>query len=74
MRLAGSAAFQQAFALVLGGHFHLRAALAEGGAGPRTALARVYARRILPRHAAALAEAAEGAADLFALSPDDLAA
>ena len=73
-RLAGSAAFQQAFALVLGGHFHLRAALAEGGAGPRTALARVYARRILPRHAAALAEAAEGAADLFALSPDDLAA
>jgi alkylation response protein AidB-like acyl-CoA dehydrogenase len=73
-RLAGSAAFQQAFALVLGAHFHLRAALAAGGQGPRSALARVFARRILPRHAAALAEAAEGAADLFALSPDDLAA
>ena len=73
-RLAGSVAYQRAFALVLGAHFHLRAALAEGADGPRTALARVFVRRLLPGHAAALAEARAGADDIFALSPEDLAA
>jgi len=73
-RFAGAVAFLHAFALVLGGHFHLRAAAAEGGTGPRSALARVFVRRVLPRHAALLVEAREGAAALYALSPDDLAA
>lgn len=71
-RLAGSVAYLRAFALVLGAHFHLRAALAEGGKGPRSALARVHIRRLLPGHVAALAEAGIGAADLYALSPADL--
>ncbi|MFN3647825.1 MAG: acyl-CoA dehydrogenase [Gemmobacter sp.] len=73
-RYAGAVAFLHGFALVLGGHFHLRAALAEGGAGPRTALARVHVRRVLPRLGALLAEAREGADGLYALTPDDLAA
>jgi len=73
-RLAGSVPYLRAFALVLGAHFHLRAAMAEGGAGRRSALARVFVKRILPRHAAALAEAREGAEDLYALSSDDLVA
>lgn len=72
-RLAGSVAYLGAFALVLGGHFHLRAALAEGGKGPRTALARIYLRRLLPQHLALLAETREGAAGLYALSPEELA-
>jgi hypothetical protein len=72
-RYAGAVAFLSAFARVLGAHYHLRAAVAEGGTGPRTALARVYLRRVLPAHAALLAEAREGAGALYDLTPDDLA-
>ncbi|WP_126977753.1 acyl-CoA dehydrogenase [Frigidibacter oleivorans] len=73
-RFAGAVPYLRAFARVLGGHFHLKAALAEGAAGPRGALARVYIRRLLPQHSALLAEAAAGADDLYALSGEDLAA
>jgi acyl-CoA dehydrogenase len=73
-RFAGAVPYLRAFALVLGGHFHLRAALAEGGSGPRTALARVAVKRLLPEYFGLLAQMREGAADLFALSPEDLAA
>ncbi len=73
-RNAGAVAYLGAFALVLGAQAHLRAAMAEGGAGPRTALARVFVGRLLPAHAGLVASAQVGAADLFALSPDDLAA
>jgi hypothetical protein len=66
--------YLRGFARVLGAHYHLRAALAEGGAGPRTALAQVYVRRLLPEHAGLLAEARAGGADLYALSDEDLAA
>jgi alkylation response protein AidB-like acyl-CoA dehydrogenase len=71
-RFAGAAPYLRAFALVLGADAHLRAALATGGA--RTALARVAIRRLLPEHTALLAEAREGADQLYALSPEDLAA
>jgi hypothetical protein len=71
-RQAGAVAYQRAFARVLSGHVHLRAAL-TGEAG-RTALARVAILRLLPEHAALLAQVGEGAADLFALSDTDLAA
>jgi len=56
----------------LGGHYHLRAALAAGGGGPRTALAAFYIERMLPEHESHLTHARAGAAGLFALSPDDL--
>jgi alkylation response protein AidB-like acyl-CoA dehydrogenase len=71
-RFAGAAPYLRAFALVLGADAHLRAAQATGGA--RSALARVAIRRLLPEHTALLAEAREGADQLFALSPEDLAA
>jgi hypothetical protein len=48
--------------------------MAEGGTGPRTALARVAIRRLLPEHAGLLVQVREGAADLYALSPEDLVA
>ncbi|MEQ9258965.1 MAG: acyl-CoA dehydrogenase [Roseovarius sp.] len=73
-RFAGALPFLRAWGRVLGGHFHLSAALAEGGTGPRTALARFYIRALLPEHAACLAHATSGAADLYALSADELAA
>ncbi|WP_413717105.1 acyl-CoA dehydrogenase [Silicimonas sp. MF1-12-2] len=72
-RFAGAVPYLRAFARVLGGHYHLKAALAEGGAGPRTALARFYLRRILPEHAGLLVQVREGAEGLYDLSPDDLA-
>jgi len=71
-RHAGAVPYLRAFARVLGAHYHLKAAQAAGP-GPRQALARVYVRRLLPQFAACLQEAATGADDLFALTPDDLA-
>ena len=71
-RFAGAVPYLRAFARVLGAHYHLKAAIVEGAKGPRTALAAVYIRRLLPQHAAAIAEAKEGAAGLYALTVDDL--
>ncbi len=71
-RFAGAAAYLRAFARVLGGHYHLRAACAGGSA--QKALARVFVSRILPEHAGLIAQARAGAAALYALSDDDLAA
>jgi acyl-CoA dehydrogenase len=73
-RFAGAVPYLRAFARVLGAHFHLRAAIAEGVDGPRTALARIAIKRLLPEHAALLAQVREGAAGLYALSDEDLAA
>jgi len=72
-RFAGAVPYLRAFARVLGAHFHLRAAMAEGANGPRSVLAAAYIRRLLPQYAAALAEAREGAAGLYGLSNDELA-
>ena len=73
-RFAGAVPYLGAWARVLGAEAHLAAALAEGGTGRRTALARVFIARLLPEHAALLAQARAGAAGLYALSADDLAA
>ncbi|NND18153.1 MAG: acyl-CoA dehydrogenase [Silicimonas sp.] len=73
-RFAGAVPYLRAFARVLGGNAHLKAAIAEGGKGPRTALAQFYLKRLLPEHAALLAQVREGADGLYDLSPDDLAA
>ena len=73
-RFAGAVPFLRAFARVLGGYYHLRAAMAEGGEGPRTELARFFIKRLLPEHGALLAHAGQGAANLYALGVDDLAA
>jgi hypothetical protein len=70
-RFAGSVPYLRAFARVLGADAHLKAALADPA---RAALARLFIRRILPEHAALLAQAREGAAGLYALTPADLAA
>ncbi|WP_193140765.1 MULTISPECIES: acyl-CoA dehydrogenase [unclassified Meridianimarinicoccus] len=71
-RFAGAVAYLRAFARVLGAHYHLKAALAEGGDGPRTALARIYMGRLLPEYLGLLEEVRVGADDLYALSLEDL--
>ena len=71
-RFAGAVPYARAFARVLGGHYHLKAAVIAGTESARARLASVYIRRLLPEHQAALREAREGAAGLYALSVDDL--
>jgi len=71
-RFGGATAYLRASALVLGGHFHLKAALAEPK-GPRLALARYYATRHLPQHGALIAELRQGNDGLFDLTVEELA-
>lgn len=70
-RFAGAVAYLSAFARVLGGHYHLRAALAGGE--PHRAMARVFMARVLPRFAGDLAEAQAGLDDLAAITDEALA-
>ncbi|OWU85434.1 acyl-CoA dehydrogenase [Oceanicola sp. 22II-s10i] len=74
VRFAGAVPYLMAFARVLGGHFHLKAAMQEAEDGPRRKLARFYIDRLLPDHTGLLAQAMAGAADLYALSPEELTA
>ncbi|MBC7477156.1 MAG: acyl-CoA dehydrogenase [Pseudorhodobacter sp.] len=69
-RFAAAVAYQRAFARVLGAHYHLKAAADPG----RIDLARFAIRRLLPEHAALLAQVQEGAASLFAVTPEMLSA
>ena len=73
-RFAGSVPFLRAFARVLGAHYHIKAAIAEGGEGPRVKLARFYINRLLPEHASLLAQAMAGAEDLYAMTDAELCA
>ncbi|WP_375174460.1 acyl-CoA dehydrogenase [Pseudooceanicola sp.] len=73
-RFAGAVPYLMGFARVLGAHYHLKAAMAEGGDGPRTRLARFYISRLLPEHAGHLAHATCGAADLYAFTTEELTA
>lgn len=70
-RFAGAVPYLRAFARVLGGQAHLKAALADGG---REALARVMVRRLLPELSGLLAQAKEGAAGLYDVGAEDLVA
>ena len=71
-RFAGAVPYLRAFARVLGGHFHLAAAMADVG-GPREKLARFYINRMLPEHASLLAHAQAGAEGAYALTLEELA-
>jgi acyl-CoA dehydrogenase len=70
-RFAGAVPYLRAFARVLGGHFHLKAALADEG---RLPLAGVMIRRLLPEHSALLTQSLAGAEGLYAVGADILAA
>ena len=70
-RFAGAVPYLTAFARVLGGLYHLRAA--QAGSESHKALARVFMARVLPRHAADLAEAVAGLDDLAGISDAALA-
>ena len=69
-RFAGAVPYLRAFALTLGGHYLLKAAVAEADEdGPRMALAAFHVRQMLPQVAALCDAACEGAAPLYALDP-----
>ncbi|SFC92833.1 acyl-CoA dehydrogenase [Tropicimonas isoalkanivorans] len=71
-RFAGCTAYLRALARVLGAHFHLAAAIAEGGTGPRTRLAAFFVARLLPEHGALIAQVKAGADGLFDVTVEDL--
>jgi 3-(methylsulfanyl)propanoyl-CoA dehydrogenase len=73
-RFAGAVPYLMAVARVLGGHYHLRAAMAEGPDGARAKLARVFIARLLPEVDGLLAQAVLGADDLYAMTADELSA
>jgi acyl-CoA dehydrogenase len=69
-RGAGAVPYLRAFARVLGGRAHLRAAMA--GDGARRRLAAVYVRRLLPETSALLAQARDGNDAVLAVTAQDL--
>ena len=69
-RNANAVPYLRAFARVLGGHYHLKAALADSA---RLPLARVAIKRLLPEHHALLAQLREGADALYAVTTEALA-
>jgi len=71
-RFAVSVPYLRAFARVLGGHYHLTAALK--GDETRKKLAAFNIKSLLPEHVSLCAHVREGSDDLMAISPDDLAA
>ncbi|MEM7721835.1 MAG: acyl-CoA dehydrogenase [Pseudomonadota bacterium] len=73
-RFAGAVPFQRAFALVLGGMYHLRASLASGREGLRANLARAYLTRSMAAVPGLLAEARRGSDDLYTLTAEDFVA
>jgi len=73
-RFAVAVPYLRAFARVLGGHFHLKAAHVVGGKGARAGVARFYIDRLLPEHDGLLAQVRIGDKGLYDLSVDDLLA
>lgn len=71
-RFAGAVPYLMAFARVLGGYAHLKAAIADKGVGARTKLAKLYMTRLLPDHIGLLAQARASDQDLYSLSVDEL--
>ena len=72
-RFAGAVPYLRAFARVLGGHYHLAAAVAVPDSA-RVKLARFYIQRLLPEHESLLNHASSGAEDLFAMTVEELSA
>jgi alkylation response protein AidB-like acyl-CoA dehydrogenase len=72
-RFAGAVPYLRAFALVLGGHYLLKAALAEGSQGPRTELARFFIRQMMIQTDALCSQAREGQRSLYAFTVEELA-
>ena len=70
--LQGSALLERS-ARVLGGYYHLCAAAHERGDGARTKLATFYIHSLLPEYSGLLAQAMQGADDLYALGLEELA-
>ena len=69
-RFAGSVPFLRAFALVLGGHYLLRGAMADAA---RLPLAAFHIRQLMPQAAALCEAVVQGAEPLYALDAEALA-
>ena len=72
-RFAGASSYLRAFAVLLGAHYHLLAALSERQSGSRTALAEYYFGRVLPEMHGHCDAAVEGKCKLRRITPAMLA-
>ncbi|MEE9387370.1 MAG: acyl-CoA dehydrogenase [Paracoccaceae bacterium] len=66
-RFAVAVPYLRAFARVLGGHYHLKSAIADPTPAGRLGLAEFYILRLLPEHSALLAHVQYGSDGLYAL-------
>ena len=73
-RGAGAAAYLRSFALMLGGHYHLKGALSDTASAADRGLAESYCARLLPEATTLADVAGSGSRDLYLLSPAALAA
>ncbi len=72
-RQAGAMPFLRAFARLLGGYYHLSAAIARPS-GPEARLARFYIARMLPEHQGLLAQVRAAPETVSEIRPEDLSA
>ena len=73
-RFAGAVPYLRAYSRVLGAHFHLKSASAQGAKGDIVAIAKFYIQRLLPEHTALLAQVRCGSDALFDIAFDEFAA
>lgn len=71
-RFAGAVPYLRLFARVLGGYYHLCAGNAAGPSSDRARMAAIYVNRLLPEHGGLADQVRLGAADLYAVSDEDL--
>lgn len=73
-RFAGAVPFLLGAARILGGYYHLQAAIASSPKSHRTKLARFYIGRLLPEYLGHFGSARQGADDLYAFDSTEFAA
>ena len=71
-RFAGATTYLEAFALVLGGYYHLKGALADDQSNKQVKLARFYLSHLLPRVSQLCQTATAGSEAIYGLSVDEL--
>ncbi|MDG2097817.1 MAG: acyl-CoA dehydrogenase [Paracoccaceae bacterium] len=71
-RFAGATSYLEAFALVLGGYYHLKGALAEDQSDKQIKLAKFYLSHVLPQASQLCKTATVGSDAIYGLSVDEL--
>jgi len=71
-RFAGATSYLEAFALVLGGYYHLKGALADDQSNKQVKLAKFYLSHVLPGVSQLCKTATVGSDAIYGLSVEEL--